>query len=233
MSRRNYTHTMDAFIRGNRGYSNFDATFTPSPTPMSLLESRYASTPTAPLFTTSDEPTTIEATPTPSPTPTPTPTPINTVQSPTIAPTTATVYSSTSDEIISGGRATRNATPTTTTTPTVATTYTSGSDEIIMGGGTGTSISRTPSTPTPTPTPVINIITTPVLASEPIAVTPAPVKGSGKFSGGFGGGGGGMASSDSKPKATNVATKPSFLKKNWLPIVLVFSAIYVYVKKPI
>lgn len=73
--------------------------------------------------------------------------------------------------------------------------------------------------PIPTPTaPIIPIIVTPT----PI-ISPMPL-----ISGGFGGGGG---ASSSVQKV--VAEKPNFIKKNILPILLVGSAIYVIIKKPI
>ena len=49
--------------------------------------------------------------------------------------------------------------------------------------------------------------------------------------GGFGGGGSDM-SEPSKPSAPIVA-KPSFLKKNFVPLLLVAGAIYVFIKNPI
>lgn len=51
---------------------------------------------------------------------------------------------------------------------------------------------------------------------------------------GGGGGGGGSMEEPSMPKASStIAPKPSFLKKNFIPILLVASAIYIFIKKPI
>jgi hypothetical protein len=64
----------------------------------------------------------------------------------------------------------------------------------------------------------------------PIIVTPTPIITSPVASGGgFGGGGGAPASSGSK----SAPEKTSFIKKNIVPILLVGSAIYVIIKKPI
>jgi hypothetical protein len=67
--------------------------------------------------------------------------------------------------------------------------------------------------------------TTPPAPIIPIIVTPTPII----TGGGYGGGGGGAISE--RPKV--VAEKPNFIKKNILPILLVGSAIYVIIKKPI
>jgi len=67
--------------------------------------------------------------------------------------------------------------------------------------------------------------TTPPAPIIPIIVTPAPII----TGGGYGGGGGGGMSEPLKA----VAPKPNFIKKNILPILLVGSAIYVIIKKPI
>jgi hypothetical protein len=76
-----------------------------------------------------------------------------------------------------------------------------------------------PTTPTIPPTaPIIPIIVTPT----PI-ISPMPL-----ISGGFGGGGGASSSAQKV-----VEEKPNFIKKNILPILLVGSAIYVIIKKPI
>jgi hypothetical protein len=50
--------------------------------------------------------------------------------------------------------------------------------------------------------------------------------------GGFGGGGGGEPEPSAKPSAITTA-KPSFLKKNFVPLLLVAGAIFVFIKKPI
>ena len=67
--------------------------------------------------------------------------------------------------------------------------------------------------------------TTPPAPIIPIIVTPTPII----TGGGYGGGGGGAISEPLKV----VAQKPNFIKKNILPILLVGSAIYVIIKKPI
>lgn len=49
-----------------------------------------------------------------------------------------------------------------------------------------------------------------------------------------GGGGGGAMGQPSTPKLSSVVVdKPSFLKKNFIPLLLVATAIYVFIKKPI
>jgi hypothetical protein len=48
-----------------------------------------------------------------------------------------------------------------------------------------------------------------------------------------GGAMGGGAMSERKPLSGSVATKPSFIKKHFIPILLIASAIYVFIKKPI
>jgi hypothetical protein len=50
--------------------------------------------------------------------------------------------------------------------------------------------------------------------------------------GGFGGGGGGEPEPSAKPSAI-ITAKPSFLKKNFVPLLLVAGAIFVFIKKPI
>jgi len=213
MSRKNYTHTMDAFIHGNK-WSNFEGVtrsaffklanptmkatrLTDTAVPIAIAEGDYEINRTT-------------VTPTPAPTPTPTPEPIPIIQD---------IITKTDNTEL---------TPETTVSPTpIQTPYAvslSDSDEIV-GTTRGT---RNQPIAGVQPTPVINVITTPVLPSAPIAVTPAPIGGGG---GGFMGG---AIPSTEKPKVTSaIAKKPSFLKKNWLPIALVVSAIYVYIKKPI
>lgn len=75
--------------------------------------------------------------------------------------------------------------------------------------------------------------------NNPIIVVPTPyvapplVTGGGSRGGGgaMGGGSGGEAR---KPlSGSTVVAKPSFLKKNFIPLLLVASAIYVFIKKPI
>jgi hypothetical protein len=226
MSRKNYTHTMDAFIHGNK-WSNFSA---PTITELQSLSSvtrtprTYTAAPTG-LVEVDYEGNRTSVTPTPTPIPTPTP-----VVSPT--PIVAPIQETTPPIIAAPKEPTYFKSVDTDTrlnAQPIQSPYAVGlsnSDEIV-GRNVGTRHEPIAGVP---PTPVINVITTPVLPSTPIAVTPAPIKGSG----GFGGGGGGaMPISGEKPKVSSVAQKPSFLKKNWLPIVLVVSAIYVYIKKPI
>lgn len=66
-----------------------------------------------------------------------------------------------------------------------------------------------------------------------LVVVPVPYVAPPLIIGGGGGGGGAMGEpSMPKPSATVVA-KPSFLKKNFVPLLLVASAIFVFIKKPI
>ena len=48
-----------------------------------------------------------------------------------------------------------------------------------------------------------------------------------------GGGGGGEPSSKSSNGSTTTTAKPSFLKKNFVPLLLIAGAIFIFVKKPI
>jgi hypothetical protein len=78
--------------------------------------------------------------------------------------------------------------------------------------------------PTLAPPPIVNII-------NPSPYSPPPlIVGGGGAMGGGGSMGGGEAR---KPLSGSVATKPSFIKKNFIPILLIASAIYVFIKKPI
>jgi hypothetical protein len=45
--------------------------------------------------------------------------------------------------------------------------------------------------------------------------------------------GGGEPEPSSKPMSTPSSAKPSFLKKNFIPLLFVASAIFVFIKKPI
>lgn len=104
-----------------------------------------------------------------------------------------------------------------------------------------------PPAPTPDPIPIIDIInSSPISIAEddgrkPIApspivniINPSPyiapplIVGGGSM-----GGGGGATDEGRKPLSGAVATKPSFIKKNFIPILLIASAIYVFIKKPI
>lgn len=69
---------------------------------------------------------------------------------------------------------------------------------------------------------------TPPAPIIPIIVTPTPIITGGGYGGGGYGGGGGSSSAQKV-----VVEKPNFIKKNILPILLVGSAIYVIIKKPI
>ena len=71
-----------------------------------------------------------------------------------------------------------------------------------------------------TPSPIVNIINPSPYVAPPLIV-----------GGGAGGGGGAMGGD--KPLSGSVTTKPSFLKKNFIPLLLIASAIYVFIKKPI
>ena len=74
-----------------------------------------------------------------------------------------------------------------------------------------------------TPSSIVNIIN-----PSPYVAPPLIVGGGGAM-----GGGGGAMDEGSKPLSGAVATKPSFIKKNFIPILLIASAIYVFIKKPI
>ena len=69
----------------------------------------------------------------------------------------------------------------------------------------------------------------------PIIVVPTPYSPPPLIIGGGGGGGGGsMGGGEARPKpSTATVAKPSFLKKNFIPLLLVTSAIFVFIKKPI
>ena len=73
------------------------------------------------------------------------------------------------------------------------------------------------------PSPIVNIIN-----PSPYVAPPLIVGGGGAM-----GGGGGAMGEGRKPLFGAVATKPSFIKKNFIPILLIASAIYVFIKKPI
>jgi hypothetical protein len=72
-------------------------------------------------------------------------------------------------------------------------------------------------------------------ANAPIIVVPTPYSPPPLIIGGGGGGGGGsMGGGEARPKpSTATVAKPSFLKKNFIPLLLVTSAIFVFIKKPI
>jgi hypothetical protein len=78
------------------------------------------------------------------------------------------------------------------------------------------------------------------LLSTPIVVSTTTFPsvgggGGGGGGGGFGGGGGGGGEPSSKSSngSTTTTAKPSFLKKNFVPLLLIAGAIFIFVKKPI
>lgn len=122
------------------------------------------------------------------------------------------------------------------TTPPNGNVYSGSRDNATIVNPIGEDV--VPPTPQAAPAPPIlpNLVdeeprpprpTTPPAPIIPIIVTPTPIITGGGYGGG-GGGGGGM----SEPSKV-VAQKPNFIKKNILPILLVGSAIYVIIKKPI
>ena len=70
-----------------------------------------------------------------------------------------------------------------------------------------------------TPSPIVNIINPSPYVAPPLIVG--------------GGAGGGGAMGGGKPLSGSANTKPSFIKKNFIPILLIATAIYVFIKKPI
>ena len=70
-------------------------------------------------------------------------------------------------------------------------------------------------------------LNSPIIIVPPSYVAPPLIMG-----GGGGGGGGGEATSRPSVGATTVA-KPSFLKRNFIPLLLVTGAIFVFIKNPI
>ena len=91
--------------------------------------------------------------------------------------------------------------------------------------------------PTPIPTPtntativpvVIPVVTAPIL-SDVINATQSV----GGFGGGGGGFGGGGSSSSKAVDKSGVIESPSFIKRNWIPLLLTAVSIYVFIKKPI
>lgn len=90
------------------------------------------------------------------------------------------------------------------------------------------SISPTVSTVTTRPTitvPLSDVV--PFTVTVPTATISTPT---------YGGGGGGGAINTGKPmtkELTITPTKPSFLKRNLLPILLIGSAVFILIKKPI
>jgi hypothetical protein len=73
----------------------------------------------------------------------------------------------------------------------------------------------------------------PIIVIPPSYVAPPLIVGGGGGGGSIGGGGGGAMSGMPPISSSTVVAKPSFLKKNFIPLLLVVSAIYVFIKKPI
>ena len=72
-------------------------------------------------------------------------------------------------------------------------------------------------------------------ANAPIIVVPTPYSPPPLIIGGGGGGGGSMGGGEARKPLSGSTTvaKPSFLKKNFIPLLLVTGAIFVFIKKPI
>ena len=83
------------------------------------------------------------------------------------------------------------------------------------------------------PTPIINIISPSPYVAPALNTEVGGALGGGTLGGGSMGGGGGAMATPRKPLYGSVATKPSFLKRNFIPLVLVATAIFVFIKKPI
>jgi len=90
------------------------------------------------------------------------------------------------------------------------------------------SISPTVSTVSTRPT-----VTVPISDVVPVTVTIPTATISAPSYGGGGGGGGAMSTAKPQTKELMEAPKPSFLKRNWLPILLIGSAVFILIKKPI
>lgn len=73
----------------------------------------------------------------------------------------------------------------------------------------------------------------PIIVIPPAYVAPPLIVGGGSGGGSVGGGGGGAMSGMPPLSSSTVVAKQSFLKKNFIPLLLVASAIYVFIKKPI
>ncbi len=82
-------------------------------------------------------------------------------------------------------------------------------------------------------TPIINIISPSPYVAPALNTEVGGALGGGTLGGGSMGGGGGAMATPRKPLYGSVATKPSFLKRNFIPLVLVATAIFVFIKKPI
>lgn len=93
---------------------------------------------------------------------------------------------------------------------------------------TAVSIAPTLSTIATRPTvtvPISDVV--PVTVTIPTSTATTPT---------YGGGGGGGAINTAKPATKEMmiqATKPSFLKRNWMPILLIGTAVFIFIKKPI
>lgn len=113
------------------------------------------------------------------------------------------------------------------TTPPTRNVYSGSRDNATIVNPIGEDV--VPPTPQAAPAPPIlpNLVDEEPRPPKPTPPTP-PNPPTPPTGGGYGGGGGGM----SEPSKA-VAPKPNFIKKNILPILLVGSAIYVIIKKPI
>jgi hypothetical protein len=76
-------------------------------------------------------------------------------------------------------------------------------------------------------------LNSPIIIVPPSYVAPPLITGGGGGGGG-GGSGGAVGGGGASPKpSNNTVAKPSFLKKNFIPLLLVTGAIFVFIKKPI
>jgi hypothetical protein len=239
MSRKNYIHTMDALIYG---YSNF--TFTPpTGTTTTAVRSEVANAPmtfddsgnrftSTPVFITP----TLE---TVKPDAIPTVTPIYEDDVRRLAPIRPEVSPSPfviPDETVDK-RTIMDSVP-----YHEAISYQSAPISIAEDDGRRT-VAPTPSPFTPVSisekdqdrnvTPIINIISPSPYVAPALNTEVGGALGGGSMGGGSMGGGGGAMATPRKPLYGSVATKPSFLKRNFIPLVLVATAIFVLIKKPI
>ena len=82
-------------------------------------------------------------------------------------------------------------------------------------------------------TPIVTIINPSPYVAPALNTDVGGALGGGTLGGGSMGGGGGDMAKPRKPLSGSVVTKPSFIKKHFIPILLIASAIYVFIKKPI
>ena len=255
MSRRNYIHTMDALIYG---YSNF--TFT-EPTTTSRVRSEVANAPMA--FDETDYRTSrVFITPsleTVKPDVIPTPTYVNQnatnevtsiyqddvrrlapIRPPAPTPAPIPVITSEDDvripapfipiiDII-------NPTPTYVKpdeTSKVVRTYEDDTRRSEPTPSPFTPVSISEKDQDRNVTPIVNIINPSPYVAPALNTDVGGALGGGTLGGGSMGGGGGDMAKPRKPLSGSVVTKPSFIKKHFIPILLIASAIYVFIKKPI